>query len=171
MKYPLFVLTVFAWLSAAALAQSTVIDAPVVDVEPVVEIVRERRPYEICREERVRVVETRGRDSVTPVILGAVVGGTVGSVLGNNSSRRDLITGAGAILGASMGNDRRRQSHRDHGYYVTEDVCTTEYEVHEREQIRGYRVSYQFGDSIYTTRMPTQPGPTIAVRVSLDPLP
>jgi uncharacterized protein YcfJ len=164
-------LATFAALPALAMGNSTVIDAPVVDVQPVYETISERIPYESCRQERVRVVERGGRRSLTPVILGAVVGGTAGSVLGRNSSRRDLITGAGALLGGSIGNDRRQHTRHDDGYYVTEDVCVTEYEYREQEQQRGYRVSYRFGDSIYTTRTRNQPGSTIAVRVSLDPLP
>ncbi len=161
-------------LGAAAHADSysKVIEAPVVSVDPIVEVRQDRIPFERCRAERVRVVERGGPRSYTPAVLGGVLGGAAGSVLGDNSSRRDLITGAGVLLGASIGNDveqRRRQ--RDDGYYVTEDVCTTEYEIREREQVSGYRVRYRFDDSIYETRTAVDPGSTIAVRMRLEPLP
>lgn len=155
---------------ALAAAQSTVIDAPVVDVQPIVEVVNERIPFETCREERVRVVEGGGFRSATPTILGAIAGGAAGSVLGRNSSRRDVIAGAGAVLGASVGYDRGRRHTRNNGYYVTENRCSTEYELRERERVSGYRVSYRYGDSVYETRTAYDPGATIAVRVSVEPL-
>lgn len=156
---------------ASAASQSTVIEAPVVGVEPIIEVFRERIPHETCREERVRVVERGKGSSVTPTILGAVTGGAIGAVLGDNSSKKDVITGAGAVLGASVGHDVGKRNRRDEVYYVTEDVCSVEYEIRDRERVNGYRVSYQFGDTIYETRSSTDPGPTIAVRVQLEPLP
>lgn len=149
---------------------SRVIEAPVVSAEPIVQVYSERIPFERCRAERVRVVERGRGGSWTPTVLGAVVGGTVGSVLGDNSSRRDVITGAGAILGGSIGRDIGRRQQRDDGYYVTEDVCTTEYELREREEVTGYRVRYRFEDQIVETRTVTDPGATIAVRMRLEPL-
>ncbi|WP_040810425.1 glycine zipper 2TM domain-containing protein, partial [Chromatocurvus halotolerans] len=102
--------------------------------------------------------------------LGGVVGAAAGSVLGDNSSRRDLITGAGALLGASIGNDIGQRRRRDDSYYVTEEVCSTSYEIEEREQLSGYRVRYRFEDRIHETRTSVDPGPTIAVRMRLEPL-
>jgi len=162
-------------LSAPALAlaqtHSTVIDAPVVSVQPLVEVVSERIPHETCRAERVRVVE-RGRSrSATPAILGAVLGGTLGGAIGDDTGHQGVIAGAGAVLGASVGNDIGRRQQRDDGYYVTEDVCTVEYELRERERVSGYRVSYRYGDTIYETRTARDPGATIPVRVELKPLP
>ena len=149
---------------------SRVIEAPVVSAEPIVQVYSERVPFESCRAERVRVVEQDRGGSYTPMILGAVVGGTVGSVLGDNSSRRDVITGAGAILGGSIGRDIGRRQPRGDGYYVTEDVCSTQYELREREEVTGYRVRYRYEDRIVETRTATDPGATIAVRMRLEPL-
>ena len=154
---------------ALAVSQSTVIDAPVVDVQPIVETVSERIPREICREETVRVVDRRyGR--IVPTAVGAVLGGAAGNILGRNSSKEDVITVAGAVLGGTIGHNRAGRYGNNDGYYVTEDVCTTEYEYREHERINGYRVSYQYGDSIYETRTDRDPGATIAVRANLQPL-
>ena len=87
-----------------------------------------------------------------------------------NSSKEDVITVAGAVLGGTIGHNRAGRYGNNDGYYVTEDVCTTEYEYREHERINGYRVSYQYGDSIYETRTDRDPGATIAVRVNLQPL-
>ncbi|MEM7806438.1 MAG: glycine zipper 2TM domain-containing protein [Pseudomonadota bacterium] len=165
-------LPIAAALSAASVCasgQSSIVQAPVVSVTPVYETVTERIPHEICREERVRVVE-RGRRSFTPTVVGAVLGGTVAGVLGNNSRRRDVITGAGAILGASIGHDVGRNRRAGDSYYVTENVCNTEYELRERDRLNGYRVSYRYAGDIYKTFSATDPGETIAVRVSVEPL-
>ncbi|MEE4276846.1 MAG: glycine zipper 2TM domain-containing protein [Halieaceae bacterium] len=160
-------------LSAVAQADSysEVIEAPVVSADPIVEVRRDRIPVERCRPETVRVVERRGARSYTPAVLGGVVGAAAGSVLGDNSSRRDLITGAGAILGASIGNDIGQRRRHDDGYYVTEEVCSTDYEIREREEVSGYRVRYRYDDRIYETRTAFDPGATIAVRMRLEPLP
>ena len=154
----------------AAASGSTVIEAPVVSAEAVVEVVTERIPHEVCREERVRVVERGHGHSATPVLLGAVVGGAAGAVVGGNSRHRDVIAGAGAVLGASVGHDAgHRRS--DESYYVTEEVCEVEYELRESERMRGYRVRYRIGDTIAETRRDELPGATIAVRVQFEPLP
>lgn len=163
------VLTLVSPVTLAA-RSSTVIDAPVVASEPIVEVITERIPRELCREERVRVVERGGGHSATPALIGAVVGGAAGAVLGDNSSNKDVIAGAGAVLGASIGHDAGHRR-KEHSYYVTEEVCEVEYELREREQVNGYRVRYRFGDTIYETRRATAPGSTIAVRVQLEPLP
>lgn len=156
--------------AAQADSYSKVIEAPVVDVQPIVEVRTERIPVEHCRTERVRVVERGGNRSFTPAILGAVIGGTAGSVLGDNSSKRDIITGAGAILGASVGHDMGKRRRQNDGYYVTEDICSTDYEIRESEQVSGYRVRYRFDGSIYETRTVRDPGATITVRMRLEPL-
>ena len=164
------VLALIVSTPAFARNQSTVVQVPVVGVQPQYETVTDRIPHEVCRNERVRVVEHRRGRSLTPTLVGAVVGGTVGGVLGNNSRRRDVIAGAGAILGASIGNDVGRNRQRSDSYYVTENVCTTEYELREYERINGYRVSYRYGGAVYKTFSDRDPGETIAVRVRLEPL-
>ena len=164
-----------ALIPAAALAdsRSTTIHAPVESVQPLVEIVTERIPYESCRTERVRVVERRPSMGTTmPTLVGGLVGGTVGRVIGHNSSNRGLITGVGAAVGAAVGHNSATRDYRNHDreYYDTEEICSVEYELRERERSNGYRVSYRFGDNIYTTHTRTEPGETIPVRVRLEPM-
>lgn len=156
---------------ALADTHSTVIDAPVESVQPLVEIVSQRIPIETCREERVRVIERAPeRSSAVPTLVGGLVGGTVGRVIGQNSSKRGLITGVGAAVGAAVAHNRTTAARRDHEYYDTEEICSVDYEIREHERVNGYRVSYRFGDKIYTTRTASEPGNTIPVRIELDPL-
>jgi uncharacterized protein YcfJ len=163
-----------AALAAASIAwadtQAVVVDAPVVGVDPIVQVVTDRIPHETCRDERVKVVVQGGHGhSTTPPILGAIIGGTVGGALGSDSRHQPLIAGAGAALGASIGHDVSHQRNA-HSYYVTEEFCEVDYELRDREEVVGYRVSYRYGDSIYQTRTATRPGETIRLRVELQPL-
>ncbi|MEE4203220.1 MAG: glycine zipper 2TM domain-containing protein [Halieaceae bacterium] len=164
---------VIGMIPAVALAgtNSTVIDAQVESVQPLVEIVTQRIPVETCHEERVRVIE-RGpeRSSAVPTLVGGLVGGTVGRVLGQNSSKRGLITGVGAAVGAAVAHQRASVPDRGNEYYDVEEICSVDYEIREYERVNGYRVSYRFGDKIYTTRTTSDPGETIPVRVELNPL-
>jgi len=171
MRKTLFAIALCGPAIALGAGSSMIVDAEVVDVQPIVEVVSERIPHETCREERVRVVERGGRRSKTPAILGAVLGGTLGGAIGDDTGHQGVIAGAGAVLGASVGNDIGRRHHRRDSYYVTEDVCSVAYEIHERERVNGYRVSYRYGDRIYQTRTSRDPGATIPVRVELRPLP
>lgn len=168
--------TTFGLVAAACLAVPlaladtlrTSVEAPVVATEPIVETVTEKIPHETCRDETVRVVQAGGAHSATPSIIGAIIGGTMGGVLGQDSRHEPLILGAGAVLGASVGHDvSHARSAR--GYYVTEARCVVDYELREREQIVGYRVSYRYGDTIYQTRTRTHPGETITLRIEIEP--
>lgn len=155
---------------AAAQAQgSFYIEAPVVQSEPIVEVVTRRIPHEYCRDEQVKVV-TQSRGSATPGLLGAVVGGVVGGAAGSNSRYQPVIAGAGALLGASIGTDvsRRRSAQ---AYYVTERRCDTEYELRDIERVVGYRVGYEYQGNTYFTRTASIPGNSIRLRVDVSPDP
>ncbi len=153
-----------------ALAQgSTYIEAPVVQSEPIVEVITRKIPHEYCRNEQVRV-DSSGARSATPGLLGAVVGGVVGGAAGSNSRYQPVIAGAGAVLGASIGNDvARQQSARS--YYVNEQRCETEYELRDIERVVGYRVGYRYQGNTYYTRTATAPGSSIRLRVDVSPEP
>jgi len=145
------------------------IDARVVRVEPIREWVTERTPREICRDERIKVINNTRSGSATPALLGAVIGGTVGGAVGHNSRHQPIIAGAGALLGASVGRDYGRQRTPE-VYYDTETTCTTEYEVREFQEITGYSVDYEYDGNVFKTRTMHHPGSTIRVRVTLTPL-
>ena len=155
---------------ASVLAQGTsYYDAPVVESEPIVEVVTRKIPHEQCYEEQVKVVQSGGAHSPTPGLLGAVVGGAVGGAAGHDSSYQPLIIGAGALLGASIGTDIAHQRSAQ-SYYVTERNCGIDYELRDTERVVGYRVGYRYQDNIYYTQTATPPGATIRVRVDVSPI-
>ncbi len=153
----------------AAQAQTQYVEVPVVGVEPIVRVVTERIPHERCYNQQVKVVHT-GNHSATPGLLGALVGGTVAGSLGHNSRNQPLIAGVGAVLGASVGTDIAHQRN-NHAHYTTERQCEVDYELRDREEVTGYRVAYQYGDSIYHTNMDYRPAGSIRMRVDLQPVP
>ncbi|MBT4523270.1 MAG: hypothetical protein HOC23_24980 [Halieaceae bacterium] len=154
---------------AVAASSHTFVEAPVVQVEPVVRVITHKIPHQSCHDERVKVVQSAGDHSATPQILGAIIGATTAGALGHNSRYQPVIAGAGAVLGASIGHDvgHNRQAR---SYYVTEQRCDVDYELREEEKVIGYRVSYRYGDTIYHTETKTHPGRTIRLRVDLRPM-
>jgi len=163
-------ITLLACTGAASAQPTHYVDAPVVDVEPVVEVITRKVPHEVCRTERVKVVHSHGAHSATPGLLGAVVGGVVGGAAGSDSRYQPVIAGAGALLGASIGTDiahRRAAQPR----YVTERHCGIDYELRDIERVVGYRVGYRYQDTVYYTRTVTEPGRTIRLRVDVSPQP
>jgi uncharacterized protein YcfJ len=161
------------WLFAHSVAnadvQRTMVEVPVTEVEPIMQFVTRKIPHESCRDEQVRVERMGSNHSATPAILGAVIGGVVGGAVGHDSRYQPVAAGAGALLGASVGHDVSH-SRNTESYYVTEQRCGVDYELREQENIIGYRVSYQYGDSIYQTETRYPPGSTIKIRVELIPL-
>ncbi len=156
--------------SGIALAQPVeYIDARVVAVEPIVEVITRKIPQEVCRDEQVRVEQPVAGHSATPGLLGAVVGGAVGGAAGGDSRFQPLLIGAGALLGASIGTDVAHQRAAQ-PYYVTRRSCGIDYELRDTERVVGYRVGYHYRDGVYYTRTATPPGDTIRLRIDVMPV-
>lgn len=154
----------------AASADNYWVDARVIAVEPLVRLVSVTTPREVCWEERVTHAGHYERPSATPKIFGAIIGGAVGNQFGSGRGN-DLMTAAGALLGASMGADaaRAKQGYRP-GYVTTEQRCEIEQVRHQEERTEGYRVTYRFAGRDFETYSPVDPGNTIRVRVNLEPV-
>lgn len=148
---------------------TTYYDAPVVNSEPIVEVITRKIPHEQCSDEQVKVVQPGGAHSPTSGLLGAAVGGVVGGAAGHDSRYQPLIIGAGALLGASIGTDIAHQRNAQ-SYYVTERRCGIDYELRDTERVVGYRVGYRYQDAVYYTRTTMPPGATVRVRVDVSPL-
>jgi uncharacterized protein YcfJ len=114
---------------------------------------------------------------------GAIVGGLAGGILGHQvggGNGKDAATALGVVLGAIAGDrlenrDARPQydnsSYDNGGYETTQREvkrCRTVYDAQTR--ITGYRVTYEYRGQNYTTFMRTNPGNSLPVRVSVDPV-
>ena len=104
---------------------------------------------------------------------GAVVGGVAGALLGNQIGRghgREAATAAGAVVGALTGDRLANNGRQDQYEVVPREVtsCRTVNDVQPR--LTGYRVIYDYRGQQYTTLMRDNPGPSLQVRVSIDPV-
>ena len=103
-------------------------------------------------------------------MIGGIIGGVVGNQFGGGRGN-DIMTVAGALLGASMGRDAQHRRHASrHSTVSMERRCEIEESVHEEERLEGYRVTYAYGGRTFVTQTAEDPGQTIRVRVRVQPL-
>lgn len=126
-------------------------------------------PREECSTQVVN--ETRRVDGGTNY-GGVVVGGVAGAVLGNQVGKghgREAATAVGAVVGALAG-DRIANQGREQYQVVPREVtsCRTVNETQTR--LTGYRVNYDYRGQQYSTFMRDNPGPSLQVRVSVEPV-
>ena len=157
---------------SAALASSSYYDAQVIKSTPIYHVVETSTPKQQCWEEQVQR-HSRGYDgyrSNTPGILGAVVGGAIGNAVGHNTVNERVGAVVGAILGGSIGRDIAHNSNPPPVYTDTVERCRTVYDTSQEEKLVGYDVLYSYNGQEYTVRMPQDPGATVRVRVSVEPV-
>jgi uncharacterized protein YcfJ len=143
--------------------------ADVIEVKPIIELVRVSSPRQECwTETHTRYGYRGGHNSYTPEIFGAIVGAAIGNRFGSGRGR-DLATAAGAVLGGSIGHDVKRRHHR-YAYDEPVERCETRHEFHEQEHVVGYQVKYRYGDRIYHSRIGHDPGDRIRVRIHVEPV-
>lgn len=109
---------------------------------------------------------------------GAIVGGLAGGVIGHQiggGTGKDAATALGVVLGAITGDrleNRNPRAQYDDGRRETAQRevkrCRTVYDVQTR--ITGYRVAYHYRGQSYTTLMRNNPGYSLPVRVTVDPI-
>ena len=105
---------------------------------------------------------------------GAVIGGVAGAVLGNQVGKghgREAATALGAVVGAIAGDRLDNRDRRDHYYEPSaREVkrCRTVYDTQSR--ITGYRVNYEYRGQHYSTVTRENPGNSLTVRVSVEPI-
>lgn len=132
-------------------------------------------------------VNTQRQTSQDRQYGGAIVGGLAGGILGHQvggGSGKDVATALGVVLGAMAGDQLQNRDTRspydngqynnqyDNGAYETAQRevkrCRTVYDAQTR--ITGYRVSYDYRGQNYTTFMRTNPGNSLPVHVTVEPI-
>ena len=150
--------------------ENFVVEAPVIQAEPLVRIVDVSTPREICWDEPVQERTNHPR-SAAPVVAGGVIGGVIGNAIGDRRHSRRALTAVGALLGASVGYQHaNRHARPSQTYVTTQRVCEIRQTVHQEERIDGYRVTYEYRGRTFVTHTATDPGPTIPVTVSVQPV-
>lgn len=164
----LVLIPVLAAATLAAHAESYFDEAQVRSAEPQYESVTV--PRQECANQVVTDVQ---RVDAPRDYGGAVIGGVAGALLGNQVGRghgREAATAVGAVVGAFTGDNLSNQGRGGPQYQEVPRQVTTCRTVNDvQNRLTGYRVNYQYRGHVYTTFMPTQPGPVMRVRVSVDP--
>lgn len=150
--------------------ESYVVNAPVIDVKPMIEIVEVSTPREVCWNERVeRHVDDSPRGPKTSTIVGTVLGAAIGNNIVKGDDRKSARV-AGALVGGAIGRDIGHANARTRRVVSNERRCDVERVSREEERISGYRVTYQHNGRSFVTRTETDPGDTLRLRVSVAPI-
>jgi uncharacterized protein YcfJ len=156
-------LTVPLLLAVATSAQAFEAVARVVKVVPVTETVN--RPTQQCWTETQQVVRRRSHDP-GGAILGTIAGGIIGSQIGKGNGKV-LAAAVGAGIGAVTGD---RLANRDNaGTVETVPVQRCETVDNLETRIAGYKVTYEYDNWRFTTRLPYNPGNELRVNVAVTP--
>ena len=160
-------------LAKVALAGTTYDTAQVVSTTPIYHTVEITTPRRECREEEVARTERRRdrNDSATPEIFGAVIGGALGNAVGHSTTNSKVGTVIGAVLGGSIAHDIDNANH-EHDTVTTQTVerCRNVASTHQEDKLVGYDVRYRYNGNEQTVRMDHDPGDTVKIRVSAEPV-
>ncbi len=173
MKLSAAILTAGLGLSLGSGASATTVsyyEADVLSSTPIYRTVETSVPHEECwLEEVVRESRPRYRSN-TPDILGAVIGGAIGNAVGHNKSNQRVGAVVGAVLGASVARDIQYSNRQNERTYETVERCERVYDTYLEDKLVGYDVVYRYNSQEYTVRTQRDPGPTIRVRVNVEPI-
>lgn len=132
--------------------------AQVLRADEVSEVVLTRTPEERCDPGQAPAPRTTGS-----TVIGALVGAAVGNQVGKGNGRK-AATVAGAVAGGMVGHSvaTQRAEAEARGCRIVE------VERQERRVI-GYDVEYMYKGEKYMSRLPSDPGTRLRIRVSVTP--
>ncbi|WP_295956701.1 hypothetical protein [Rhodoferax sp.] len=114
-------------------------------------------PRQVCSNQQVAVETQR---SGAGALMGGIAGGAMGNAIGGGGGRA-AATMLGIVGGAILGNSIEAPGQTQ---LQTVQNCSTQTFFENRNA--GYSVVYEYAGKQYTTTMPNDPGPTIALQVS-----
>ncbi len=159
-----------AAISSGVTASVSYYEADVLSSTPIYRMVETSVPREECwLEEVVRESRPRYRSN-TPDILGAVIGGAIGNAVGHNKSNQRVGAVVGAVLGASVARDISRANRSREVRYETVERCERVYDTYLEDKLVGYDVVYRYNSEEHTVRTQRDPGPSIRIRVNVEPV-
>ena len=114
-----------------------------------------------------------GSDSnANGTLIGALIGGALGTQAGTGDGRKAATIG-GAVIGGAIGNNIDRNNnayeYRDNSGVVRRCRTVVNYDGGGREQIAGYEVTYRYAGHTYQAVMDYRPGRTMRVIVDVRP--
>jgi uncharacterized protein YcfJ len=93
-------------------------------------------------------------------LIGAIAGGVIGNQFGHGFGRA-AATGVGAVAGSAIGNNVEANANPPQSVPVQRCRNVNAYE----SRVVGYDVVYEYKGQRYTTRLPDDPGPRLAIDV------
>jgi uncharacterized protein YcfJ len=138
--------------------------ADVLRVDPIYDHGR-GTPHEVCDEVPVERHADNG-NRAAGTVLGAIVGGVLGSTVGKGDGRR-AATVAGAVVGGAVGNNAARGD--DRYYDGVERHCRVVDDGADENRVVAYDVQYRYRGDVYMSRINYDPGDRLRVRVSVEP--
>jgi len=141
--------------------------ARVTNVSPITETVN--HPSRNCWTEYQQTSQTVAPEhDYGGAVLGTIVGGVIGSQFGKGNGKL-LGTAAGAAVGAVTGDHIANRDARAETSTVTTPVQRCEMVDHPETRTTGYRVTYEYDNWKFTTRLPYNPGSEMRVNVAVTP--
>ncbi|WP_367847498.1 glycine zipper 2TM domain-containing protein [Rhodoferax sp. WC2427] len=114
-------------------------------------------PRQVCSNQQVAVEAPR---SGAGALMGGIAGGAMGNAIGGGSGRA-AATMLGIVGGAILGNNIEAPGPTQ---LQTVQNCSTQTFFETRNM--GYSVVYEYAGKQYTTTLPNDPGPSIALQVT-----
>jgi uncharacterized protein YcfJ len=153
-----------ALLPMSAFAVTTYDTARVESVTPQVEQIRVPG---VCRNVTVREQQAvPASDGVGGSIVGGVVGGLLGSKIGGGNGRT-VAAAAGAITGAIVGGNMDRSGPTVQEVRHTREICEPDT---WSTRTTGYLVNYEYKGERGSFMSAVDPGRTVEMRVSAEPV-
>lgn len=93
-------------------------------------------------------------------VIGAIAGGVIGNQFGHGFGRA-AATGLGAVAGSAIGNNVEANANPPQSVPVQRCRTVNAYE----SRVVGYDVVYEYNGQRYSTRLPSDPGPRLAIDI------
>jgi uncharacterized protein YcfJ len=122
------------------------------------------------RDSSGRLYRSDSRGNIGGTVLGALIGGALGNQVGKGDGRKAATIG-GAVIGGAIGNSANRSDGYDRYSDSSNTVrrCRTVNDGN-RNNYDGYNVTYRYGNQTYRSFMNKNPGRTIRIAVTVQPI-
>ncbi len=152
------VVALTALSSVEAMASTHFEVARVLSNDPIYEHIR----TEDCHDVPVtRAQSTTDGNQLGGTLVGGLVGGLLGSQVGGGHGR-ELAIAAGAVTGGLVGRDMA-------GRPTTVTDSRRECRDRTEDRLKGYAVTYEYRGRRETVTLPSNPGPELQLRVTVEP--
>lgn len=133
--------------------------AQVVAVQPITQSSTTSKPRQVCQDEQVAVPETyKDKHQIGGAVVGGLVGALAGNQIGGGNGKK-LATVGGAAAGAFAGHEIQKKHQENNATHTeTRNVCHTVSDKTTSTKTVGYDVTYTLNGQAGHIRMSHNPG-------------